>query len=235
MNKKTVSLILIIFIGVAVFMLFTQKNVKNTVLEKGSEVVSKLIIRDEETTGAGRLTIDSVMGDPVQRPAEGEVTTTAAGYNITIRYLASYDIKALVVHTKSYPGVSYASVLSPCDLALAWGNVAKYNDEVNLNWSQSGRWYSWRADSSSEIEQMGGTDGVNKHSANCHIVPATDTVKKVVKNLKEGDIVELKGYLVDIQGTKGDGTSVSWTSSTSRDDTGDGACELIYVTDIIVN
>ena len=126
-------------------------------------------------------------------------------------------------------------MLSPCDFALAWGNVAKYNDEVNLNWSQKNRWYYWKADSVSEIDQMGGTDGVNKHSANCHIVPATDTVKKVVKNIKAGDIVELKGYLVDIQGTKGNGTTVSWTSSTTRDDTGDGACELIYVTDIIVN
>ena len=154
MNKKNVALVFIILACVGVFMLFTQKDkVKKAVMDKGSEIVSNLIIEDG-TTGAGQLTIDSVMGDPVQKPAKGEVNTTAAGYDITINYLASYDIKALVVHTKNYPGLDYASVLSPRDFALAWGNVAKYNDEVNLNWSQSGRWYYWRCDSVSEIEKI---------------------------------------------------------------------------------
>jgi len=52
-------------------------------------------------------------GPALQRAAEGEVKTTAAGYNITIKYLASYDIKALVVHTKNYPGVDYPLCFHP--------------------------------------------------------------------------------------------------------------------------
>jgi hypothetical protein len=38
----------------------------------------------------------------------------------------------------------------------------------------------------------------------------------------------MEGYLVNINGMVGNGT-VRWNSSLTRNDTGDGACEVFYV------
>ncbi len=164
--------------------------------------------------------------DPIQKKASGEVKTTAAGYDVTINFKFSYDIEALVVHTKNYRGSSFTDDLSPKDLALAWGEPAEKNGEVNFHWGQSGRWYSWNisADDSSKIS----VDSVNRHSANNHIIPADDTVKNQLKKIKAGDHIRINGYLVDIRGEKDNGDWYTWNSSESRNDTGDGACEIIY-------
>jgi hypothetical protein len=57
-------------------------------------------------------------------------------------------------------------------------------------------------------------------------------VKKSIKKIKTGDHIRLKGYLVSITATDSKGTPYYWNSSTSRNDTGDGACEVMYVTEV---
>ncbi|MCQ2477314.1 MAG: hypothetical protein MJ125_05720 [Clostridia bacterium] len=168
--------------------------------------------------------------DPIQKKASGEVKTTAAGYDVTISFKFSYDIEALVVHTKNYYGSSFTNDLSPKDLALAWGEPAGKNGDVNFHWSQSGRWYHWslNADDASKIS----IDSINCHSANNHIIPADDMVKKQLKKIKAGDHIRITGYLVDIRGEKDNGDWYTWNSSESRNDTGDGACEVIYASKI---
>lgn len=168
--------------------------------------------------------------DPIQKKASGEVKTTAAGYDVTISFKFSYDIEALVVHTKNYYGSSFTNDLSPKDLALAWGEPAEKNGDVNFHWSQSGRWYHWtlNADDASKIS----VDSINCHSANNHIIPADDMVKKQLKKIKAGDHIRITGYLVDIRGEKDNGDWYTWNSSESRNDTGDGACEVIYASKI---
>ena len=79
---------------------------------------------------------------------------------------------------------------------------------------------------------MGGVDGVSQHSANNHLIAADDTVKKQIKSINAGDYVNIKGYLVNLSAAKPDGTNFWWNSSKERTDTGDGSCELIYVTSV---
>jgi hypothetical protein len=43
------------------------------------------------------------------------------------------------------------------------------------------------------------------------------------------DLVELEGYLVYVKGD-----NFTWNSSLTRNDTGDGACEVLYVEKISV-
>jgi hypothetical protein len=57
------------------------------------------------------------------------------------------------------------------------------------------------------------------------MIPADPDIEKSLKSLRSGQIVELTGYLVGVQ-EKGQWV---WVSSTSRTDTGDGACEIIWV------
>jgi hypothetical protein len=50
-----------------------------------------------------------------------------------------------------------------------------------------------------------------------------------LRSVAGGDIIELRGYLVEV--TAPDGWH--WRSSLSRTDSGDGACELMWVTEQI--
>ena len=90
----------------------------------------------------------------------------------------------------------------------------------------------WSASSYDEIAPVGGESGVNTCSSNNHLIPANDVIKREIKKIKRGDYVEIKGYLVDINGSNSGDGSFYWNSSKSREDTGDGSCEVIYVTDI---
>lgn len=94
-------------------------------------------------------------------------------------------------------------------------------NEINI--SQSGRWYRWQTASAPiplrEIERS---------SANMHMIAANDVVADTLKELNEYDVVTIKGYLVNVLATDG----WRWQSSLTRDDTGAGACELIWVESI---
>lgn len=58
-----------------------------------------------------------------------------------------------------------------------------------------------------------------------HLIPADAVVEKVLKRVRVGNIVHVSGYLVEARA--GDGWR--WVSSLTREDTGAGACELIWV------
>ncbi|MBQ8085898.1 MAG: hypothetical protein IJ232_07330 [Lachnospiraceae bacterium] len=170
--------------------------------------------------------------DPIQKEASGGTSFELDGYTVNIDYKYSYDISALVVSTHEYSDYDIAGKLAPKDLALAWGPVAEYNDRIDFNWSQSNRWYYWETKTYDEINVVGGVDGVSQHSANNHLIAADDTVKKQIKSINAGDYVNIKGYLVNLSAAKPDGTNFWWNSSKERTDTGDGSCELIYVTSV---
>ncbi|MCR5702685.1 MAG: hypothetical protein K6G76_11150 [Lachnospiraceae bacterium] len=170
--------------------------------------------------------------DPVQEEAQGSTSFSLEEYNVTVDYKYSYDISALVVSTQDYSSLDFSGKLAPRDIALAWGPVAEYNDRIDFNWSQSGRWYRWRTDSYEVIEPVGGVAGVTAHSSNNHLIPANDDVRKLVKKIHTGDCIRIKGYLVNVAANDDKGANFWWNSSTTRDDDGDGSCEVIYVTGI---
>ncbi len=169
---------------------------------------------------------------PVQKEANGKETREINGYKVVINFMYSYDIDALVLSAKSYNGLDICDKLSPKDLALGWGSIAQYNEQVDIKWGQSGRWYYWSCKSYEELNPVGGESGVITQSANTHLIPKDDTIKRQIKKIKTGDHVRLKGYLVAIDGTKDDGSTFYWNSSTTREDTGDGSCEVMYVTGV---
>ncbi|MBO5610514.1 MAG: hypothetical protein J5929_09150 [Eubacterium sp.] len=167
--------------------------------------------------------------DPIQKEAKGSTKKKIGGYDMDIQYLYSYDIEALVVHDEDYDDGSLSGTIAPKDVALAWGPVAEYNDRIDFNWEQSNRWYYWHVNDVGVLGPVGGEDGVSTHSANTHLIPADSRVKDDVMKIKQGDHIKLTGYLVNVDGSKPDGQTFYWYSSTTRDDTGDGACEVMYV------
>jgi hypothetical protein len=89
-----------------------------------------------------------------------------------------------------------------------------------INISQRNRWYYWQTDNfpipRREIETS---------SANMHMIPANDYVRDQLMALNEGQVIELSGYLVRADAPDG----WRWVSSMTRTDTGNGACEVVYV------
>lgn len=171
--------------------------------------------------------------DPVQTEATGHANKYAGGFHVNITYKYAYDIEGLVVSTKNYVGTDPSAALAPRDIGLAWGQVAARNDKINFHWHQSNRWLSWTIYNEDDLFTMGGTDMIGCQTSNNHLIASDVIAERQIKKIKAGDHIRIKGYLVDCSGTKPDGSYFTWNSSTSRTDTGNGACEVIYVTDVI--
>ncbi len=169
--------------------------------------------------------------DPVQTETEGSENFTLDGYNIDIYYLYEYDIEGLVVSTNRHYWFGIDNELSPVDAAIAWGPAAELNNKVDFHWGQTGRYYHFRV-SGDDMNIIGDLSEISCSSSNNHLVPSDSKTRSQVKKIRTGDHIKIKGYLVNIDGLDEDGKSFYWDSSTTRDDTGDGACELIYVTDV---
>lgn len=110
--------------------------------------------------------------------------------------------------------------LIPLDLAVGWGRMSDTAMLERIDISQSGRFYFWSADElpmpRAEIES---------HSANWHLVPSNQAVRKALAGIRVGDVVTIEGELIDVEHT--DGRKLR--TSLRRDDTGAGACEIIRV------
>lgn len=159
---------------------------------------------------------------PLQSSANAS-TLQRAGY--TIEPLASYNIRARVLATERYR-IGREADLSPIDFALGWGPMSDAAVLERLNISQSNRWYHYKWEGSPPIDPS----MMARSSANTHLVPADDSVKDRLLNVRRGTVVKLSGYLINVRHSDG----WTWRSSLTRDDTGGGSCELMWVTDVQV-
>jgi len=160
--------------------------------------------------------------EPLQTNLETPETFRFKNYNITL--LAQFSIKAKVLSKENYKH-GRESDLSPTDLALGWGRMSDEAVLKNIKISQSGRWYRWRVKEFPIPKRE-----IETHSANMHIIPATGGVEDILKRVKKGQIIEIEGYLVNINGDDG----WSWHSSLTRNDTGNHACEVVYVENLLI-
>jgi hypothetical protein len=169
----------------------------------------------------------SAESDPVQTLIYSKATTPMvwdrSGMRWQITPKAEYQIAARVLHTENYRS-GWQSALSPVDLALGWGKLSNPFVDKWIDWDQNMRWYFFHWSAGSPYTN----DYIVTHSANVHIVPADDNLKRAALEVHRNDIVLLEGTLINIDGGKSD-HSYWWHSSLSREDTGDGSCELLLL------
>lgn len=154
--------------------------------------------------------VDLDSGTRLQR---GDFTlVTRARFALTARVLSREDYR-----------FDAGAALAPVDLALGWGRMSDSTVLAKIDISQGHRFYHWHVDAfpipRREIETS---------SANMHMIPATDAVRRELERVRPGEVIHLEGFLVDA--SRRDGWQ--WHTSMTRGDTGDGACELVYVEDI---
>ncbi|MES2554473.1 MAG: hypothetical protein V4588_12525 [Pseudomonadota bacterium] len=159
---------------------------------------------------------------PAQNTIHSANSFTHNGYQLTP--LADFAIEARVLSVKRY-SLGREADLSPVDLALGWGPMSDQAVLEKIDISQGNRFYFWHVD-----EFFIPREEIETHSANMHMIPADREVEKSLNSIRQGQIVSLRGYLVEARASDG----WMWRSSLSRTDTGNGACEVVLVKSISV-
>jgi hypothetical protein len=160
------------------------------------------------------------------KPAQVDLQPSAFSlddYRLTRR--ARFEIRARVLSTERYY-LKRESDLSPLDLALGWGVMSDQAVLDQIDISQSGRWYRTRY----QLPPPAPEQLISASSSNMHMIPATKSIGRELKRLRSGDIINLRGFLVDADHESG----WYWRTSMSRADTGAGACEIVYVESLSV-
>jgi hypothetical protein len=136
---------------------------------------------------------------------------------------AEFDITARVILRSHYRYDDLARLM-PVDLALGWGVMSDSATLERMSCSQSNRFYgcTWKT---RDVIDPGRFTAL---SANMHMIPATTGVEDALLRVRPGQVVSLRGYLVDVIAPNGG----SYRTSMTRKDSGPGACEIIWVTDI---
>lgn len=158
-------------------------------------------------------------------PQQGDTRSDVFAFKgYTLQPLQDFTIEARVLGSETYRSDREAE-LSPVDLALGWGPMSDSAVLDKVKISQTGRFYYWHVDEfpipRQEIEQS---------SANMHMIPADGTIERRLKDVRPGQVVRIDGWLVEARGSDG----WRWRSSLTRNDTGAGACEVIFVRDLQV-
>ncbi|MDB5988122.1 MAG: hypothetical protein JWR16_3175 [Nevskia sp.] len=110
--------------------------------------------------------------------------------------------------------------LIPTDLALGWGRMSDSAVLQTLEIEQSGRYYFWHTAGFAIPREE-----IETHSANMHMIPANAAAARALGRVRTGNLVTLSGALVEVRSKAG------WSirSSLTRDDTGPGACEVVWL------
>jgi len=171
--------------------------------------------------------LDPALGQqPVQ--VEDRGARFSFGYreqHYTVEPVADYELWGLVVSHNDISSIfdAYhdADSVDSKDLCVIWGRNLEAGDFRNVKY-WSGSWTcnaSWR-------------EGVTFHAnqlSNNHLITQNASLRKLINSVHVGDQVHFRGMLVNY---RDDANPDSWrNTSTTREDSGNHACEVVYVRD----
>lgn len=170
--------------------------------------------------------------EPVQEPISWSVVMSALWKDITIDFVAKYDIDWKVIAIKSFNSVDwFSSRLSPNDFVLWWWilwiqeNIDKFErieDAINpvlfpdlKLWNDV--WYN----------EIWWNFVIDSSYSNNRFVPSDKKTKLSLSKIKEWDRVKIKWYLSHIYSDNG-----GWSRWPSCVKNANSSCDIIYVTDV---
>jgi len=158
--------------------------------------------------------------EPLQSPADPRLPPFRFR-DATVTPLAGFSLQGRVLSREGY-SMDAGAAFSPVDLALGWGPMSAPGMAEALQVSQGGRFYRYRWDANGPPLPV---PVIIRSSANMHMVPADETLPDAPDAVEAGHLVRIHGWLVRIDRDGG----WRWQSSLTREDSGGGACELVYV------
>ncbi len=169
---------------------------------------------------------DPLFDDPLQGPTrDPEFSLDYGGLTYDVRPVATYELFGLVRSHNNVGGIadSYhdGESLDTKDLCVMWGaNLEGDFNQVEVKNSSWTCWYRWPR----------GFEFHGDSLSNNHLVTDLPAVRETIARVRVGDQVHIKGLLVDYRSSE---TPDFWRkSSTTRDDEGGTACEVVFVDEI---
>jgi hypothetical protein len=180
------------------------------------------------------LVLEPLLQDPVQTedgvPEPFEVTRKNVTYTVTP--LFGYELWGMIVsyhHSASFVDISHKQwndFLNTKDICVIWGSNAESGVYSRMTFRNRDFTCFYRYP-----DRETGALFTESCLSNNHLLPADAPIADAVLKARKGDQVRLKGWLVSY-GVKG--APYSRRSSTVRNDRGNGACEVVYVTEFEV-
>lgn len=168
--------------------------------------------------------------EPIQKELFDQKPITLKYEKVTylLEPLHDYSFSGLVVSqhdTKSFLDVShYDDPANTKDICISWGENISNGAYKKVQY-ESGDFtcfVKWNRPIEPPFSLT--------HLANNHVIPATPEIARQINNVQIGDQIALKGKLVNYTISTVDNQSLgSRSTSTTREDTGNGACEVVYV------
>jgi hypothetical protein len=193
----------------------------------GALMVIAVLLMAQSLLVDGGVSYQGSIAPPVQTeliPTE-KLSIKGDEGDVAIRLLAEYKLKGVVKAKKKYN--DYPSQISKYDIAIAWGDLNKEEYDEHIKYTQGSRWYYYNY--SRDFPKNGSF--IARNSANVHLVHSNEEILDKLRRIKRNDYVSIEGYLVEAIFPNG-----PWRSSLTRTDTGNGACEILYVIKVdIVN
>lgn len=153
---------------------------------------------------------------PLQRPTSrppieyGEYTLTP---------VAEFQVTGRLIMSERYWSDSMSS-LAPIDLVVGWQELSDTSVLSKFDWGHSGRHVSFGF-----LEPVPLRAGqIGSRFSNIHAVPGSSEIADALTAFKPGEMIELRGLLISAK-------AGNWRlgSSTSRNDSGSGACEVMFI------
>ena len=180
------------------------------------------------------LILEPLLQAPVQAsddvPEPFDVTRKDIVYTVTPLY--SYELWGLVVsyhHSASFVDISHRQwkdFLNTKDICVLWGRNVETGVYKRMRFRNRDFTCYYRYPDRETGELF-----TENALSNNHLLPADPLVAAAVKEARTGDQVRFKGWLASY-GIKG--SPYARRSSTVRNDRGNGACEVVYVTEFEV-
>ena len=168
-----------------------------------------------------------LLRDPQQEPTyEPAFPFEYQGHQYKIQPVASYEISGLVVTHNDISSIADAYHTSESvdfrDVCLVWGsNVTTGAFRGMEYWSMPWSCHFKPRDRSAM------DDFDQAELSNNHLLAADEGIRNTIRSMRIGDQVQLRGKLINYW--QADYPEFKRKSSLTREDTGDGACEVLWV------
>jgi len=180
------------------------------------------------------LALEPLLQNPIQTkdgvPEPFEVTRKDFTYTVTP--LFSYELWGMIVsyhHSASFIDISHKQwndYLNTKDICVIWGRNVETGVYERMTFRNRDFTCFYRYPDRETGELF-----TENCLSNNHLLPADTQVADAVLKARKGDQVHFKGWLVSYSVK---GAPYSRGSSTVRNDRGNGACEVVYVTEFEV-
>lgn len=172
--------------------------------------------------------------EPLQEATEETVFTTEVnGQNYQITPKFSYQLDGVVVSLHDADQISdiwhhghWLDFLNLRDLCVIWGGNVRSGVYHRIKFHND-TWTCWASWPDSET---GNAFKMNALSNN-HLLADKDMVKAALLEAEPGDHIRLRGLLAEYANPA---NGFKRGTSTTREDTGDGACETVYVNEFMI-